>query len=306
MANILKCSNFESNKLTFSNIYSGQYQYVSLPSYNFGTLENPKMDKFIFETDWITNNITFAVNNEAFDPGATPKVLTVGLDPNQDSCVKLKTLLEGVNAQVDIGKNVFVNQIGGPKINKYHEYSKTKIVKPHLDFDTEELSDNPNFFPLENLKFLKQYETEEILTKFKFQACNSNTLKPCDPMNTFDDLKNIIKKGCQFRLIVIMEKVWFQKNGSYNWGSKFSILRMDIKEQVGNKTIPQLVDLVEFHDEQALIEYSDGDETVIEDYLDDEDSLVETDDSSEISYNKYKKKKKLKKKKQYSPGTICI
>ncbi len=243
MAATIQTSNFQQNRFSLKqphiNSYKSQFN-VNL-AYNYGTLDNVKEAKLILETGWIKNRIGFCTNNNG-----GPILITVALDPNQTSCQDLTNALNGIaNSSTGINQNLpsIIDQLNvsqSVKNSAKSNYKKNPITL------YKKSADNPNYFPLINFKVLVD-GTNKILTKFRHQSIHQDKLLDLE-VNSFDDLKNKLIQNCEYRLVIVMERITLNKH-DLRFGTKFTVLRVDIKEPIVDYPINKLPLLVQFHDE---------------------------------------------------------
>jgi len=208
MSNIIKCKDFVSDKLIFPKIQEGNNQYISYPKYSYRK-DNCKENQLMFQTPWIINSISV---DDMFKMTGNDRYVVIALNGSNDDSNDLKNMLLKIENEIKLKKNII--------------------------FDAEDNDTYQSFIPivehredLENItKFKFKFDpyTGEMRTIFKYQSKNSNKLESLN-IEDGDDLRKYFVKGCQIRMIVTLDKIYFSKHNQDLWGTVFSIIRMDIK-----------------------------------------------------------------------------
>lgn len=247
MAATIQTSLFQDNNFSIGNPVLGFHktQYNVEFAYNYGSQNNKKNARLIIETPWINNKISFATSNMG-----TP-IITVALDKSQESCNELTAVLDNIaNCQTGVNKKLFsiIDEI--PVSNYLKNDAKELYKKKPIKFIKCPPDGNPNIYPLVNFKFLTEYDNNSnILTQFRHQSFNQNSLVEL-PINSFDDIKNNLVYGCDYRLIIALDRITINKS-NLKVGTRFVILRVDIKAPIKNNyPMSCLPKLVAFHEEK--------------------------------------------------------
>lgn len=230
----VKTDEFDIDKLILSkDVEENTHMYKIPILYNYDN----KNRRFILETSWIENKITFAAN-EIGEPH-----ITVFLDENQGSCNNLKSVLDKMGNKINSQMNILIT-------NTKAGFSKQNnaIIK----YGEDPIKLNKSGYA--NFKLLLEYNTNKILTKVKYQSISQKSLKDVN-VESFDDIKNKLVKDCDFRMIIALDRISFSKK-DLSFGTKFVVLRIDIKAPYLSYPLKYLPDIVEFQEDLAN---SDGD-----------------------------------------------
>lgn len=237
MTHIL-CSNFDINKLSYTEADTYEYTPTLLLSF-------PKYDNkaFIFETPEI--QITNYCLQPLGDFAKTDKdreFIKVPLDVNQEGCVELKEMISEIEAHFEENyKNCLIHS---PMLNKIiNTFKPIKIIKEKMQEEDEEDNSKSNSNANKKwciFKFKTDHNTGNITTKVFIN--NNNKITPLNA-TTVTDIEQYLKWGSTIRMIVHMNKAWFEKIKNLNTnhrqcGLTFKILQLEITP----KKQPQSID----------------------------------------------------------------
>lgn len=237
MAKQIKAKDFDITKLQICDINPYKSIYMFPFKYNYGQYDT----KLILETQWIKNTIKFAANSNGREQ------ITVALDDSQDSCQELKFILNQISNTINSNLNVMISKTSENFSTKNNSLIKYKENPIQLCKSNDPL--NLSLHDLLNLKLVYEYDSpNKIKTIVKYQGINQNNLHNMN-IESFSDIESILVKDCEYRLIIVMERISFNKF-DLSFGKSFKVLRIDIKAP--NK-LPKVIKFDESDDDLSYL-----------------------------------------------------